>query len=329
MQLDKPSMQLDEPEGSALPSRTPAKAITHKESILRMKSLPVLVILAATLLTPGAGSAEDLKKVRVVIIDGQNNHKWRVTTPYLKRILEKSGRFTVDVSSNLKKGDKPGVVKPTVTFPPDLKNYDVVLSNYNGAAWPAEFKKTFESRLHEGKIGFVLFHAANNCFADWPAFNLMVGMAWRGNKAGDRIYYDDKGKLVRVPKGQGSGTSETYHPYAVNLRSADHPIVKGMPKQWLHARDQLMFSLRGPIKDVTVLASSPCPKTKVDEPILWTVAYGKGRVVHTPMGHDTAAMSCTGFITTMQRSTEWAATGKVSIPIPKDFPTEKEVRLNK
>ncbi len=84
-----------------------------------------------------------------------------------------------------------------------------------------------------------------------------------------------------------------------------------------------MHNLRGPIENVTVLASSPCPKTKVDEPILWTVAYEKGRVVQTPMGHDTAAMSCVGFITTLQRSTEWAATGKVTIPIPADFPTDK------
>jgi hypothetical protein len=296
---------------------------------MRGKTILVLAAMTLGMLAPGIRPAAAADKVRVVIIDGQHNHDWRRTTPYLKRFLEKSGRFTVDVSSNLRKGDKPGVVTPTVPFPPDLEKYDVVISNYNGAAWPAEFRKAFEDRLSKGKVGFVLFHAANNCFADWPAFNAMVGMAWRGNRFGDRIYFDGEGKLVRVPKGEGPGTSETYHPYAVNLRELEHPIVKGMPRQWMHARDQLMFGLRGPIKDVTVLASSPCPRTKVDEPILWTVAYDKGRVVHTPMGHDTAAMSCVGFITTMQRSTEWAATGKVTIPIPKDFPTEKEVRLIK
>jgi hypothetical protein len=279
-------------------------------------------IMAVTLLASGLTAADDAK-VRVVIIDGQNNHNWRATTPHLKSMLEKSGRFTVDVSSNLKKGDKPGIVVPTVPFPPDLEKYDVVVSNYNGGAWPAEFRKAFSDRLAEGKVGFVLFHAANNCFTDWPEFNRMVGMAWRNNKFGDRIYFDGDGKLVRVPAGEGSNTSETYHPYAVNLREPKHPIVKEMPKQWMHARDQLMHDLRGPIKDVTVLASSPCPKTKVDEPILWTVAYEKGRVVHTPMGHDTAAMSCVGFITVMQRSTEWAATGKVTIPIPKNFPSDK------
>jgi hypothetical protein len=267
-----------------------------------------------------AGAADD-REIRVVIIDGQNNHNWRLTTPYLKRILEKTGRFSVDVSSYQKKGDKPGHATPTVPFPPDLSKYDVVISNYNGPAWPAEFRKDFEDRVREGKVGFVLFHAANNCFADWPAFNRMVGMAWRGSGFGERIYFDKTGKPVRVPKGEGSGTGETYHPYVVNLRQPEHPIVKGMPKEWMHARDQLMHNLRGPIEKVTVLASSPCPKTMVDEPMLWTVAYEKGRIVQTPMGHDVAAMSCVGFITTIQRSTEWAATGKVTIPIPADFPT--------
>jgi hypothetical protein len=294
---------------------------------MRLRAIRALAVLALVLLAVRTAPAEDTPKVRVVIIDGQNNHNWRLTTPYLKGLLEKTGRFTVDVSSNLKKGDNPGNVTPTVDFPPDLEKYEVVVSNYNGVPWPAEFRKTFEERLAAGKIGFVLFHAANNCFADWPAFNRMAGLAWRGSKAGDRLYFDADGKLVRVPTGEGSGTGETYHPYAVNIREPEHPIVKGMPKQWQHTRDQLMHDLRGPAQDVAVLASSPCPKTNVDEPILWTVAYEKGRVVHTPMGHDVAAMSCVGFITVMQRSTEWAATGKVTIPIPDDFPDAEKSKV--
>jgi type 1 glutamine amidotransferase len=53
---------------------------------------------------------------------------------------------------------------------------------------------------------------------------------------------------------------------------------------------------------------------------LWTVTYGKGRIVQTPMGHDVFAMRFIGFISTMERSVEWAATGKVTSPIPQSFP---------
>src|SRR5690348_914625 len=101
--------------------------------------LPLASLALAGLFLPLAAgrAAEDKKpadKIRVILIDGQNNHNWRATTPLLKKMLEDTGRFSVDVSSQLKEGDKPGDV-PTVPFPPDLSKYDVLLSNYNGAPW--------------------------------------------------------------------------------------------------------------------------------------------------------------------------------------------------
>lgn len=106
----------------------------------------------ALLLLPGLAAADEAR-LRVVILDGQNNHNWRGTTPILKQALEKSGRFTVDVSSHLKEGDKPGTVKETVPFPPDLDRYDVVLSNYNGSPWPEAFQKSLDEHVKAGKVG--------------------------------------------------------------------------------------------------------------------------------------------------------------------------------
>ena len=60
------------------------------------------------------------------------------------------------------------------------------------------------------------------------------------------------------------------------------------------------------------------------EPMLMTLSYGKGRVFHTPMGHADYSMECVGFITSLTRGTEWAATGKVSQNIPTDFPTAEK-----
>lgn len=284
-----------------------------------MRCFSQLLIAAAVTACLVSPAAADDAKIKVLIIDGQHNHNWKQTTPYLKKVLEQGGRFTVDVSSNVKPGEK--APEGTVAFPPDLSKYDVVVSNYNGAAWPAEFQKEFEARVREGKLGLVLFHAANNCFGSWPEFNKMIGLGWRDSKFGDRIYLDDDGKEVRVPKGEGRGTGETNHPYAVVVRDSNHPITKGMPKEWMHAKDQLMHNLRGPAEGMKVLATAYCPATKANEPIVWTVEYGKGRIVHTPMGHDVFAMSCIGFATTMWRGTEWAATGKVTLSVPENFPT--------
>jgi type 1 glutamine amidotransferase len=269
-----------------------------------------------------ADEPQGAAKIRVVIIDGQNNHNWRATTPVMKKALEDSGRFTVDVSSHMKEGDKPGEV-PTVPFPPDLSKYDVIVSNYNGQPWPEAFNKPFEAAVKDGKVGLVIVHAANNAFGKWNEYNLMIGMGWRGPKDGDRLTVDDEGKRVLQPKGEGQGAGHRYTgEFQVTLRDADHPVTKGMPKTWMHAKDELYDNMRGPIQNVHLLATAFSKGTKAHEPMIWTVSYGKGRVFHTPMGHDAAAMKCHGFIATLQRGTEWAATGKVTIPLPKEFPGE-------
>jgi type 1 glutamine amidotransferase len=282
-----------------------------------------VLMLAVGVIAPAPAAGGD--KIKVLIIDGQNNHNWRATTPFMKRVLEESGRFSVAVSSNLKPGDKPGEIKEAVPFPPDLSQYDVVLSNYNGAAWPADFQKSFDEWLKSGKGGLVIVHAANNAFGNWKDYNLMIGMGWRGPKGGDRLKLDDNGKEVRVPSGQGDGSGHRYTgEFQVVVRDPEHPVTKGMPKEWMHARDELYDNMRGPIENVHLLATAYSKGTKAHEPMIWTVTYGNGRVFHTPMGHDLTGMRCLGFVTTLLRGTEWAATGKVTLPVPANFPTAEK-----
>ena len=78
---------------------------------------------------------------------------------------------------------------------------------------------------------------------------------------------------------------------------------------------------------VQLLATAYSKGTKAHEPMIWTVSYGEGRVFHTPMGHDLRGMRCVGFVTTLRRGTEWAATGQVTLPIPDNFPTANQVSV--
>jgi len=120
------------------------------------------------------------------------------------------------------------------------------------------------------------------------------------------------------------------HPYQIIVREPDHPITKGLPKAFMHSKDELYSNLRGPAKNLTVLATALAAKEKGGtgrhEPILMTIAWGKGRIFHTVLGHAGTQMKCVAFIVTLQRGAEWAATGKVTQKVPADFPTANEVR---
>jgi type 1 glutamine amidotransferase len=277
------------------------------------------------------GAAEpsvDEGKLRALIVDGQNNHDWKVTTPILRQILESSGRFTVDVATSPPSGqDMSG-------FRPKFSDYDVVVSNYNGARWPAATERDFESYVAGGG-GFVSVHAANNAFPDWPEYNRMIGLGgWEGRteKSGPYVYYrgEDASQLTRDSSPGPGGHHGPQHEFQVRIRDREHPITNGLPALWMHTKDELYDSLRGPAEAMHILATAySAPQqggTGRHEPMLMTLQYGSGRVFHTVLGHADYSMKCVGFITTLQRGAEWAATGEVTIPVPDDFPTADKPR---
>src|SRR5262249_31288651 len=142
--------------------------------------------------------------IRALIIDGQNNHDWRATTPVLKRILEDTGMFHVDVlTTPAKGGDFSG-------FRPDFAKYQVIVGNYNefpaGDKWPDPVKTAFEQYMKNGG-GYVSYHAADNAFPDWQEYNRMIGIGgWlgRNEKAGPYWYFKE-GKLVSDPTPGSAG----------------------------------------------------------------------------------------------------------------------------
>ncbi len=307
-----------------------------------MKTLLAL----ATLL---AATAPRRPEIKVLIVDGQNNHNWAAMTPFMKVQLEKAGLFKVDVSTTPTAAPKAGkdetaeqkaarekkaleIREQWAKWRPAFRSYQVVVLNYNGEAWPDDVNRAFEDFVREGG-GVHVVHAANNAFQGWKEYNLMIGLGWRGNTFGPRVFHDEKGQLVRAKAGEGPGAGHgPQHEFKVTIRDAEHPITKGMPAEWMHALDELYQGQRGPAENMQILASAFAAPDKrgtgVHEPMPWVIPYGKGKVVTNVMGHENGkSLQCVGFVTIMNRTCEWLATGKVTIPIPANFPTADRVSL--
>lgn len=281
------------------------------------------LLIAFTVIAPILAAASPAK---VLIVDGQNNHAWQETTPALKNILEATGLFRVDVATS------PAQGKDMAAFRPQFAAYAVVLSNYNGDSWPAETNAAFEKYVREGG-GFVVYHAADNAFPGWKEYNEMIAIGGWGDRTeqhGPRVFWSDGKPVLDDSPGKG-GHHGKRHQFLVVNRDTSHPVTAGLAKEWMHNIDELYDSLRGPAGNMDILSTAfselQTGGTGKDEPLLLTVRYGKGRIFHTALGHDLEAMKCVGFITTLQRGAEWAATGKVTQKAPPDFPSKSAVSL--
>jgi uncharacterized protein len=278
---------------------------------------------------PAIATAQSPPQLKALIVDGQNNHRnWPETTKMMKNYLEDTGRFAVAVATTAAKGTDPN-------YKPEFKKYDVVISNYNGDAWPPETQAAFAEYVKSGG-GFACIHAADNAFPEWPAYNAMIGLGgWggRNEKSGPYIYLDGSGKLIRDESKGSGGHHGPQHPFQIVVRDAEHPITKGLPRAWMHVNDELYDKLRGPGQNMHILATTFSDPAKGGtgrhEPMIMTLSYGQGRVFHTPMGHGNDSQECVGFIVTFIRGCEWAATGKVTHPVPSDFPTAEKTSQRK
>jgi type 1 glutamine amidotransferase len=243
-------------------------------------------------------AAADPNAIDVLIITGDHGHAWQETTPFLKDLLAKAG-MKVEVTETPAKD----------LTPTNLAKYDVLLLNYRDtkkggpdSRWSDDNKRAFADAVRGGK-GLVVYHHASSAFVSEDKldkeFERVIAGGWR--KQG---YHGKR------------------HVFNVTIRKSDHPITKGLPKEFAHANDELyQNSVMFPDSEVLATAFSDAkldPKnTGKHEPIVWVAKYGKGRVVENVLGHDVPAMKDSpGFQALLVRCVEWAATGDAKSPVP-------------
>jgi type 1 glutamine amidotransferase len=269
----------------------------------------LLTILAVSLMSGQGKAPPGPPKLQVLIITGQNGHDWRGTTPVLKKELEDTGKFEVRVTEEFR-GAGPETLAP----------YDVVVVNYmeRGQAqlrWGDRADNALLDYVRSGK-GLVLYHFTLAAFTGWTEFEKMSAGNWRA----------------------GNGHHSARHDFTVDIKDANHPITKGLATPLRVQNEELYSNLKWqPEGTYHVLATAyddhslyddkasdarnkqPMSGPGINEPILWTTEYGKGRVFVTALGHDGDTTAEPTFKVTFTRGAEWAATGKVTLPVPPEL----------
>jgi type 1 glutamine amidotransferase len=274
---------------------------------------------------------------RVLIVDGVNNHDWVTATHAITEILTATSLFSVEVSTS------PPARAPQdawISWKPDFSRYGVVINNFNsghladGIEWPLDVQESLEKFVRRGG-GLVVYHAANNAFLKWKAYNDMIGLGWRSPSYGPGLAVSNDDKIIVIPQGTGL---EPGHPprmdFQIHVRDTHHPITAGMPRVWMHPSEQLTHGQHGPAQGLTILTYAHSPVSNQNEPMDWVRRYGKGRVYTTMLGHTWPGepnpnLDCVGLQTLLSRGVQWAATGAVTIPIPSNFPGPDEPSLRK
>ncbi len=284
---------------------------------------PLLAFLL--LFASSASGASGDSPVRVLIVDGYSNHDWRLTTALIRGILEPTGLFTVNVTTAPPNREAPG----WDAWRPNFAAHDVVIQTCNdlggGPPWPRVVQEDFERFVQDGG-GLYVWHAGNNAFPDWPAYNAMIGLGWRKKDFGVAIAVDAAGQIVRISAGEGGDTGHGDRLDTVVHRLGEHPIHVGLPRAWLTPDIEVYYYARGPAQNIEVLSHGFDPHTKMNWPLEWTVTHGRGRVYTSTFGHvwrgDTQPerMRCAGVQTILVRALQWLARRPVDFPVPADFP---------
>jgi type 1 glutamine amidotransferase len=233
-----------------------------------------------------SGEISKKNKIKILILSGNNNHAWQKTTPFLESILVESSIFDIEITN------QPDTLKYK-----KLIEFDALVSNWNSFpdndfVWSKEAEDGLLKYLEEGG-GLVFFHASTSALYNWPEFKKISTGAWIEN---------------------------TWHgkpgPVEVKIENRKHPITKGLDdfstfdELWINAEQNYAFQVLGSAVNDTILSSG-----LKKQPVIFVSKYGKGRIFHTLLGHDTRAMKNVGFQTLILRGTEWAATSKVRLSI--------------
>ncbi|MHC4497637.1 MAG: ThuA domain-containing protein [Planctomycetota bacterium] len=240
-----------------------------------MSSIARIIVMFGAVWSALGGAAEGNATARVLIVTGEDypGHKWAATAPALAEVLGKDPRIQVRV-----------VEDPHFLDSSEVGRYDVLVlhfMNWERPAPGAKARANLRRFVQQGK-GLFVVHFASGAFQDWPEFANLAGRVWDPNKRG----HDPHGT------------------FRVDITDLDHPITRGM--QSFGTTDELYTCLAGD-RAVDVLATARSKVDGKDYPMAFAFNYGRGRVFHSPLGHDVEAIKNPMVGVLFRRGCAWVA----------------------
>lgn len=300
---------------------------------MRIRILITIFFLAFVAIHTASAKKQKKQEIKLLIIDGFSNHDWQRTTQAITKILTQYGGIKIDVSTS---PNSSATKEQLENWAPDFSAYNVVLLSCNDLGNPVNWSNSTRENMENfvsGGGGLYIFHSANNAFENWEEYNKMIGMGWRKKDFGKALTIEDDQRVKIVEAGDSEGTSHGKRINALVTRIGNHPIQKGLPKNWIFADIEVYTYARGPMEKVTILSYARDEKYKLNFPIEWVIKYGKGNVYNSTLGHfwkdqqKPDGMRCAAFQTEMVRAIQWLAKRKVNTSVPKDFPGTVTISL--
>lgn len=226
-----------------------------------------------------AEAAKTAARVLIVTGDDYPGHKWKETCPVVKAELERDPRLTVDVLADLKS-----------LATTRLADYDAVVLHFKNYDPQVPGRKGFDNlaKFVEEGGGLAILHFGCGAFQEFKDdFAKLAGRVWFGEAT-------PPGRRNHDPHGE----------FTVNIVKIDHPVTKGMED--FTTVDELYSCLEGD-GPITTLATAVSKVDGEPYPMAFTLQYGKGRVFHSVLGHDTAAFAAKGPAELHRRGCAWAA----------------------
>lgn len=228
-----------------------------------------------------AGNASEVlasgkpRVIRVLIVTGEDyiGHDWRSTAPVLRDILRQAPNVDARIVEDIE------FLASEVIF-----DYTVIVLHFKNYEAPAREDKIYNNLASfvDNGGGILLTHFACGAFEQWPGFVRIAGRVW------------DRQKRPHDPWGR----------FRVRIVDDEHPITKGLSD--FETMDELYTCLGGE-ESIKLLAVARSQVDGEDYPMIFVREIGKGRVVHSVLGHDSRAYLSETYREILRRAIRWLA----------------------